>query len=153
MAAADRYRGRGVALHADVAPGLPDLRVDPDRIGQILGNLLDDALRPTPPGGQVTLRAAAAARGMVLQVDDTGPGIGPKHLPHLFERFYRADAARDRAHGGSGIGLTIAKALAEAHGGTLTAASPPGGGATFTLILPTATGRSDPARPEWSDHD
>ncbi|TFV66516.1 UNVERIFIED_ORG: HAMP domain-containing histidine kinase [Bacillus sp. AZ43] len=135
-AAAERYAQRGVTLTSDIAPGLPTVTVDPDRIGQVLGNLLDNALRHTPPGGQVHLRALATAGEVSLEVVDTGPGIPPEHLPHVFERFYRVDAARDRAHGGSGVGLAIAKALVEAHGGRISAHSTPGFGAAFTLTLP-----------------
>ncbi|MFP5371289.1 MAG: sensor histidine kinase, partial [Actinomycetes bacterium] len=133
--AADRYAQRGVALTTELAPGLPTLTVDPDRIGQVLGNLLDNALRHTAPGGQVHLRAFATAGELTLEVADTGPGIPAEHLPHVFERFYRVDAARDRAHGGSGVGLAIVKALVEAHGGRISARSVPGSGATFTLTL------------------
>ncbi len=136
--AAERYAQRGVALTTDVVPGLPTLTVDPDRIGQVLGNLLDNALRHTPPGGQVHLRAFATAGELTLEVADTGPGIPPEHLPHVFERFYRVDAARDRAHGGSGVGLAIAKALVEAHGGRISARSVPAAGAAFTLTLPAS---------------
>lgn len=136
-AAADRAAQAGVTLHTAIAPGLPAVTVDPDRIGQVLSNLIDNALRHTPHGGQVTLSAAAAHGAVILQVADTGTGIPAKHLPHVFERFYRADAARDRASGGSGIGLAIAKALVEAHRGTIAATSTPGAGATLTVTLPT----------------
>lgn len=135
-AAADRHTQRGVALTSDIAIGLPALTVDPDRIGQVLGNLLDNALRHTPPGGQVRLRAFSTAGEVSLEVADTGPGIPEEHLAHVFERFYRVDTARDRTHGGSGVGLAIAKALVEAHGGRISAHSTPGFGATFTLTLP-----------------
>jgi signal transduction histidine kinase len=147
-----------VVVHA-----APDLWVDVDRArcGQALANLVDNALRHTPPGGRVTMSARAdggklggklrstsgradrdggAARSggvVVIEVADSGDGIAPEHLPHVFERFYRVDTARDRAHGGFGIGLAIAKALTVAHGGTLTAASGGAGrGAVFTLTLP-----------------
>lgn len=136
--AAERYAQRGVALSSDISPGLPPLAVDPDRIGQVMGNLLDNALRHTPPGGEVRVCASAADGQVVLEVTDTGPGIAAQHVGHVFERFYRVDAARDRAQGGSGIGLAIAKALVEAHGGRITARSGPGRGATFTLSLPAA---------------
>jgi signal transduction histidine kinase len=135
-AAADRYARHGVHLTTDVVPGLPTVTVDPDRIGQVLGNLLDNALRHTPRGGQVRLRAFGTAGEVSLEVADSGPGIPPEHLPHVFERFYRVDAARDRKHGGSGVGLAIAKALVEAHGGRINAHSTPRFGATFTLTLP-----------------
>jgi signal transduction histidine kinase len=138
-AAADRYAAAGVRLVPHCSPRLPEVRVDPDRIGQVLGNLLDNALRYTRAGGSVTLAAERRADGVRLSVTDTGEGIAAEHLPHLFERFYRADAARDRAHGGSGIGLAIVKALVEAHGGQVAVTSRgPGQGTTFTLDLPGA---------------
>jgi signal transduction histidine kinase len=135
---ADRYAAKRVELTRVLADGLPDVRVDTERIGQALGNLLDNALRHTDPGGTVTITGRRAGRDVELAITDTGEGIPVEHLPHLFERFYRVDAARDRSHGGSGIGLAIAKALVEAHGGRLTAASPgPGKGSTFTIRLPS----------------
>ena len=139
-AAGDRAAERGVTLQTSVTPGLPALTVDPDRIGQVLSNLLDNALRHTPPGGQVRICATSGDGAVTLEVADTGGGIPADHLRHVFERFYRVDAARDRIHGGSGIGLTIAKALVEAHGGTITVASSPGTGTTFTVTLPAASG-------------
>jgi two-component system sensor histidine kinase BaeS len=136
-ASADRYAARGVDLNSMVPAGLPPVRVDADRIGQVLGNLLENALRHTPSGGTVTVSARPAGRDVELLVSDTGEGIPIEHLPHVFERFYRVDAARDRTHGGSGIGLAIAKALVDAHGGQIGADSPgPGRGATFTVRLP-----------------
>lgn len=137
-AAAERYAAKNVHLDSQVPTGLPLVQVDPDRLGQALGNLLDNALRHTPPGGSVTVSAGRDGRDVALRVSDTGDGIPAEHLPHVFERFYRVDAARDRSNGGSGIGLAIAKALVDAHGGRITAASAgPGSGATFTLRLPT----------------
>lgn len=136
-AAADRYAAKGVAIVAGPREALPAVSMDWDRMGQVLGNLLDNALRHTPPGGTVTLSATADRAGVALTVADTGEGIEASHLPHVFERFYRADAARDRAHGGSGIGLAIAKAIVEAHDGRIDASSPgPGQGTTFTVRLP-----------------
>lgn len=136
-AAQDRFAANGIDLNRHVELGLPTMAVDRDRIGQVLANLLDNALRHTPPGGTVTLSAAAAGNGVRLAVADTGEGIPAEHLSHVFERFYRVDRARDRTHGGSGIGLAIAKAIVEAHGGTITADSPSKGrGATFTVCLP-----------------
>ena len=105
----------------------------------ILGNLLDNALRHTPAGGSVTISAALSpgTGDAELSVADTGEGIPAEHLPHVFERFYRVDTARDRTHGGSGIGLAIAKALVEAHGGQLTGTSAgTGQGSTFRILLP-----------------
>jgi signal transduction histidine kinase len=140
-AALPGYEAKGVWLTARAEAGLPDVSADPDRMGQVIAGLLANALRHTPPGGSVC--AIVTGRpdrpGIRITVTDTGDGIKAEQLPHVFERFYRADAARDRAHGGSGIGLTIARALVSAHGGTLTAAScGPGTGASFTITLPAA---------------
>jgi signal transduction histidine kinase len=131
------YEAKGVELTTAPAAGLPGLSADPERLGQVLAGLLANALRLTPPGGKVTVATRPAGPGVQITVTDTGEGIAAEHLPHIFERFYRADAARDRTSGGSGIGLTIARALIAAHDGTLTAASGgPGKGAQFTITLP-----------------
>lgn len=138
-AVAEEYEAKGVRLVTDITAGLPDLSLDSDRMGQVLGNLLDNALRHTPAGGIVTISASPSSStgGAELSVADTGDGIPAEHLAHVFERFYRVDAARDRAHGGSGIGLAIAKALVEAHGGQLTVTSLGAGqGSTFRVLLP-----------------
>lgn len=112
---------------------------DPERLGQILTNLLDNALRHTPSGGSAIVSARATDDDVVISVSDTGEGIPPEHLVRLFDRFYRVDGARDRVHGGAGIGLAIAKALVDGHGGRIKAASEgPGTGSTFTLSLPRA---------------
>lgn len=119
-------------------PPEPDvtLPTDRDKVMQILTNLLANALKFTPPGGQVTVRAEVAPDHARIAVRDTGPGILPEDLPHIFERLYRGDPARTRATGGAGLGLAIARVLAEALGGTLTVQSQPGAGAEFTLTLP-----------------
>lgn len=138
-ATTEAYQSKGVRLVTDIAAGLPELPMDPERMGQVLGNLLDNALRHTAAGGTVTISASGSPRtgGAALSVADTGEGIPAEHLPHVFERFYRVDTARDRAHGGSGIGLAIAKALVEAHGGQLSVTSPgTGRGSTFWILLP-----------------
>ena len=136
-AAADRYAAKQVALTSRVPAHLPRLWADPERLGQVLGNLLDNALRHTPGGGRVEVTAGQRHELLAIEVTDTGDGIAAEHLPHLFERFYRVDAARDREHGGAGIGLAIAKALVEAHGGHITARSDgPGTGSTFTITFP-----------------
>jgi two-component system sensor histidine kinase BaeS len=137
--AAEAYATKGVRLVTNVSPGLAELSLDQERIGQVLGNLLDNALRHTSAGGTVTVSATTSRRAgsLTVSVADSGDGIPAEHLPHVFERFYRVDAARDRAQGGSGIGLAIAKALVEAHGGQLTAASPgTGQGSAFRILLP-----------------
>ncbi|MDX5319112.1 MAG: ATP-binding protein, partial [Actinomycetes bacterium] len=113
------------------------VEADGDRLGQVLTNLLENALRHTPAGGRVTVTAGVVGDAVRLEVADTGEGIAPEHLPHVFERFYRVDTARDRAHGGSGVGLAIVRAIMRAHGGTVTATSDGAGrGAVFTLTLP-----------------
>lgn len=138
--ARERYAAQGVALV--LAEGAPagTVLVDPDRMGQVIGNLLDNALRHSEPGGTVTVSCRRAeGRWIELLVTDTGEGIPGEHLIHVFDRFYRVDTARDRRRGGSGIGLSIARALVEAHGGEIAAASDgPGLGTTFTVRLPLA---------------
>lgn len=129
---------KGVALHTNLPETLPSVRVDTSRLTQVLQNLLANGLRHTPDGGTITLSANAAADSVRLAISDTGEGILPEHLPHIFDRFYRADLARSRDKGGAGLGLAIARAIIEAHGGTLTASSEgvPGKGSTFTIQLP-----------------
>lgn len=137
LAARGRADGAGVELvvHADGTAA--QVRVDPDRFAQVLGNLVDNAIRHTPRGGKITLSASNAGTRVRLSVTDTGEGIPPEHLPHVFERFYRVDLARDRAHGGSGIGLAIVRALVQAHGGTVSAHSDGlGKGSRFDVELP-----------------
>jgi signal transduction histidine kinase len=135
-AMADRYDTKKVALNIRVAQG-SRLWADRQRLAQVSGNLLDNALRHTPSGGHVTFSVDRIADEIILQVSDDGDGIAAEHLPHVFERFYRADFARDRQRGGSGIGLAIVKALTEAHGGHISVASRgPGQGTTFTVALP-----------------
>lgn len=119
-----------------------DVEVDVDRVGQILGVLLDNALRHTPPRGSVRIEATTSGAGVDIVVSDSGDGIAADDLDHVFDRFYRGDSARSTTTGGSGIGLTIARSLAHAHHGALTAASDgPGAGSSFTLHLPLATPR------------
>jgi two-component system sensor histidine kinase BaeS len=114
----------------------PPIFIDPGRIEQILGNLLSNAFRFTPESGKISLEINCTPKNIRLDVHDSGPGIPEESLPHLFERFYRADKARSRAEGGSGLGLAIARKIAEAHGGSLTAANHPQGGAVISLTLP-----------------
>ncbi len=128
---------RGIRLEVQVAPDLPLVEVDRERIAQVLANLVGNALRYTPDGGVITLSAQPAGDRVLLRVSDTGPGIAPEHLPHVFKRFYRADASRP-ANGESGLGLAIAKSLVEANGGTIRVDCVPGQGATFTVALPAA---------------
>jgi len=111
---------------------------DRDRITQLLLILLDNAIRHTPASGEITVNVEAAGTNAKLTVRDTGEGIAPEHLPHIFERFYRADRARDRATGGTGLGLSIAQAIARSHGGDISVQSIPGQGSTFTVTVPLA---------------
>ena len=136
---ADRYAAKAVALNTETGD-TARIWADRQRLTQVLGNLLDNALRHTPAGGHVTLTTTRRGPEVAFTVTDDGDGIPAGHLPHVFERFYRADSARDRGHGGSGIGLAIAKALTEAHGGHISAASRgPGQGTTFTVAVPVAS--------------
>ncbi|HPY23107.1 MAG: two-component system, OmpR family, sensor histidine kinase BaeS [Actinomycetota bacterium] len=133
---ADRYTAKGVVLETRTTDA-GRIWADRQRLMQMLSNLLDNALRHTPTGGHVTVGATRRGADMVFSVADNGEGIATEHLPYLFERFYRADSARDRDHGGSGIGLAIVKALTEAHGGHLGVASRGHGhGSTFTVEVP-----------------
>jgi len=138
-AADDRAQALGIDLSVETEPGLPAVLVDADRMAQVLGNLVDNALRHTEPGGRVVLAGQASGSAVRLAVTDTGEGIEARHLPHVFERFYRAESARDRTSGGSGIGLAITKALVEAQGGTVAVASAGrGAGSRFEVTLPIA---------------
>ncbi len=130
---------RGVVLALDVPEGLPTLNVDGDRIGQVLRNLLENAIRHSPPGGEVRLSVtpdAQPAGGLRVTVADQGPGIPAGELGLVFERFYRADRSRARSTGGAGLGLAIVKLLVEAHGGRVWAESEPGHGARFVFTVP-----------------
>ena len=137
--ARDLYAAAGLRLDVELEDA-GRVRVDADRIAQVLGNLLENALRHTPADGRVTLSCRRVDAWVEYSVADTGEGIAAEHLPQLFARFYRVDTARDRNRGGSGIGLSIAKALVEAHGGVISVASEgPGTGSTFTVRLPATT--------------
>jgi signal transduction histidine kinase len=125
-----------IALSVETPKKLPRLALDSDRIGQVLRNLIDNALRYTPTGGRVSVTVNAQARGVAVTVADTGTGLAPEDLPHVFDRFYRADGSRTRATGGSGLGLAIVKQLVEAHGGEVWAESEPGRGSVFSFALP-----------------
>ena len=120
-----------------VAPGPSvTLRADEDLLLQLLLNLLDNAIKYTPSGGRVTAGWVTNETQVELWVRDTGVGIAPEHVPHIFDRFYRVDKARSRAEGGAGLGLSICRWIAEAHGGAVSVESAPGQGSTFTLRLP-----------------
>jgi heavy metal sensor kinase len=126
-------------VHLAVVPGASlTLQGDEDLLLQLLLNLLDNAIKYTPPGGRVTAGWSTNDTQVELRVHDTGVGIAPEHLPHIFDRFYRVDKARSRAEGGAGLGLSICRWIAEAHGGSISVESAPGQGSTFTVRLPTS---------------
>lgn len=128
-----------VRLVCQASDSLPPLWVDSSRIRQVLHNLIANALRHTPAQGCVTLRGTATDRDIRLAVEDTGVGIPPDHLPHVFDRFYRGDRSRSRETGGSGLGLAIVKAIVEAHQGCVTVHSEGlNRGTTFTLVFDKA---------------
>ncbi|MFI7418630.1 sensor histidine kinase [Nonomuraea sp. NPDC049684] len=136
---ATAHRGRAEAAGLTLTAGgaaAPTLTADPVRLRQAVGNLVTNSLRYTPPGGHITLDARQDGDHVVIEVTDTGIGIRAEHLPHVFDRFWRAEKSRNRRTGGSGLGLAIVRDLAEAHGGTATAASTPGVRTTFALRLP-----------------
>jgi signal transduction histidine kinase len=137
---------RDVDLAQDVSDDLPPVYADPERVHQVLFNLLDNAVRFTPSGGTVRVSATAHNGAVDVAVADTGPGIPAEHLPRVFDRFYRVDTARSRDEGGTGIGLAIARSVIEAHGGRIWAESEPGSGSTFTFELPVARAAGQPAR-------
>jgi two-component system, OmpR family, sensor histidine kinase BaeS len=136
---AARVDEAGLRLELDVASNLV-VCADADRLRQILGALLDNAIRHIPGGGYVLVEGRLSAGRVRIGVRDSGPGIAPADLPHLFERFYQADTARDRSTGTSGLGLTIVKALVEAHGGAVGAENVSGGGTRFWIDLDDASG-------------
>jgi two-component system sensor histidine kinase BaeS len=132
-----RYGSKGVSLNLLAQETLPVVSVDEQRIGQVLSNLLENALRHTPSGGNVTISAQDFGTYIEIKVVDDGEGISPQNIAHVFERLFRGDAARKSGDSGSGLGLTIAQSIAEGHGGTLTAHSDGlGKGSTFVLTLP-----------------
>jgi|SRR5579859_468808 len=134
-----QFEEKGVRLQSELPADLPVVMGDEDRLGQVLLNLVGNALQYTPAGGSVVVSARRKDQDVEIAVADTGIGIAVEHLPHVFDRFYRVDKSRSRAAGGSGIGLTIARHLVEAHGGKLRAESAgPGRGSTFTFSLPVA---------------
>jgi signal transduction histidine kinase len=143
--------GKGLELDLHLDPEAAPVAGDPDRLGQVVGNLLSNACKFTPEGGRIEVRLEGphgdggdggdgdGTRAVRIAVRDNGEGFHPETLPRIFERFHQANGSRTRAHGGLGLGLTIARHLVELHDGELTAASPgPGEGATFTVSLPVA---------------
>jgi signal transduction histidine kinase len=129
---------RGIAVRAHVDDAADQVLGDPDRLEQVIENLFANAVRHTPDGGHVELRAAARDGSVVLSVIDSGAGIPPAHVSHVFERFYKVDAARANGAEGSGLGLSIAKAIVERHRGAIQVTSVPGQ-TVFTVALPQET--------------
>jgi signal transduction histidine kinase len=127
-------RAKQVSLTTDALP--LEMVGDEDLLLQLVLNLLDNAIKYSPSGGSVTVACSRETGHAVVQVSDTGPGISPEHLPRIFDRFYRVDASRTRGAGSAGLGLSISRWIAEAHGGELTAESEPGRGSTFILRVP-----------------
>ena len=133
--------GRGVALTGDVSPDAT-VPAQPGKIERVLGNLVDNALRHTPPGGRITVGARAMPEGVLFLVEDSGPGFSPAELAHAFEQFYRGEAARSRAMGGAGLGLAIARGIVEAHGGGIWAENRAEGGGRVSFLLPRTLTRN-----------
>ncbi len=144
MAFQPAAEAKGITLELGVAPGLPAADADPQRIEQVLVNLLSNALRHTPAGGRVEIELAPEPAGRLsVRITDTGPGIPPDALPNVFERFYRVDRGRGRGAGGdgTGLGLAVARSIVEAHGGAIQVENAPGRGASFWFTLPAALSR------------
>jgi signal transduction histidine kinase len=129
---------RQVHLSGFAAPDIDPLSFDVQHMGRVLNNLVSNALRYTPPGGSVFIQAERLPGKVVITIRDTGEGIAPEDLPHVFERFYRGEKSRSRASGGAGLGLAIVKGIVEAHGGTISVKSIPEAGTDFTFTLPKA---------------
>ena len=129
---------KNIALSCDIGGGLPPLHADRLRLEQVFGNLLENAVKYTGDDGRITIRAQLDGPFIEFRVEDTGLGILPADVPHIFERFYRADKARSREHGGTGLGLSIVKHIVQSHGGTVSAESTYGKGTAIALRLPLA---------------
>jgi len=135
-AAEAQEKTKGLSLAVELPKKLPPVNIDARRIGEVLRNLLENAVAHTGKGDTITVAAKQLDRLVEISVTDTGEGISAKELPNIFERFYRVDKSRTRATGGSGLGLTIAKRLVEAHGGRIEVQSEPGKGSRFAFTLP-----------------
>jgi two-component system phosphate regulon sensor histidine kinase PhoR len=135
-------RNREVDLVLELPESPVQVRGEEESLHQLVGNLLENAVRYTPAGGRVTVRLGAAEEGVVLEVEDTGIGIEPRHHERIFERFYRVDKGRSRDVGGTGLGLSIVKHVALSHGGRVSLSSEPGEGTTFRVWLPAPSGAS-----------
>ncbi|WP_051273435.1 sensor histidine kinase [Desulfotruncus alcoholivorax] len=129
-------KDKQITASLDFVPGSYTVKVDPDRIKQVLINLIDNAVRVTPPGGQVKVSLKEFKDTVQVSVTDSGPGILPEEQPLIWERFYKVDKSRARTGGGTGLGLAIAKNIIEAHGGSIDVSSKPGRGSTFYFVIP-----------------
>ena len=127
------FKKRGIKIHCDFAPA--QVYGDADRLGQVITNLLTNAIHYNKPNGEIRVSTRGENGAAIVAIADTGQGIADEDLPHIFERFYRADKSRSRAAGRSGLGLAISKAIVDAHGGTIEVTSQPGEGTTFTVRL------------------
>jgi two-component system phosphate regulon sensor histidine kinase PhoR len=139
---------RGQSLEFEIEPGLPQVSVEPDRIRQVLINLLTNAHEYCPDGASIKVTAMRGADGVVIAVSDDGPGISAKQLEHVFERFVRGEAGLTQRVGGTGLGLAISKSLVELHGGSIDVDSAPGQGSTFRVVLPAIAVRGRPSGDE-----
>jgi signal transduction histidine kinase len=139
--AANAYRVQAereqINLRMDIAPGLPEIDVDVERMAQVLGNLMSNAVRYTSSGGEILLSANGSNGQVRLAIADNGTGIAAEDLPYIFERSFRGDKARQHMAGETGLGLAIAKSLVEAQGGTISVESEPGKGTRFTIRFST----------------
>lgn len=138
----DQAERKNILIGLEILPDLPEVEVDGDRMAQVLGNLVSNALRHTPVDGKITLGAYQDSNNVFLSVMDTGEGISPADLPNIFDRSYRGDPARQQAGGETGLGLAIARSLIEAQGGQIGVESQPGSGAKFTLSVPIPAGKA-----------
>jgi len=133
-----------LALNVDIQTCLPVIEADEDMVGQLLINIIDNAIKYTPAGGEISIKAekwiTSSIEGVKIAVSDTGIGIPRESIPRLFERFYRVDKARSREMGGTGLGLAIVKHILEVHDGKITVNSIMGKGSTFTVYLPAKPG-------------
>ncbi len=136
MAFVAQAHAQGIRLETQVQPDIPRIKVDTERMVQVLSNLVSNSLRHTPQGGEITLFAESADGMVHLVVEDSGEGIPSQALPHIFERFYRVEASRSGGRGESGLGLAIAKSIVEVHGGSIQVESEPGRGTRFSISLP-----------------
>jgi two-component system OmpR family sensor kinase len=133
-----KARDKRINFKLKVTGKVPEISVDPVRMEQVINNLLTNAIRHTPSGGDISISISVEQRQLLISVSDNGEGIAVEHLPHIFERFYRVGSSRARSQGGTGLGLAIVKQMVEAHGGHVWAKSEPGGGSTFHIALPLA---------------